>query len=307
MERMKHLSIAELAALADPAMDAAARNAAQAHIEECAPCRARMASLMTLRSALAAAPGRPLLSTPAIGPECVPTEDMDGYLGGTLPVEARNRYAAHVAGCGECFARAAYFESSAARMTRAMLSPVAAPPRFLAAVAPGLAKQHRKESTGESIAARAARWFVSPIPAYALAAAMLALMLASNGAREVIDLNSQTAFVIYERPLASGPSFGFSDAGRKVDETPARLFVTREGGRAVFTWAAVEGAKEYHFVLEELAPTGPREIHRAAAAAPRVEVDDDKLEPGRAYRWRVAGSIGDERIFAAAGQFTLAR
>ncbi|MBI4829541.1 MAG: zf-HC2 domain-containing protein [Nitrospinae bacterium] len=304
---MKHLSIEELAALADPAMEAASRKTAMAHMESCAPCRARLASLMTLRSALGGAPTRPLLSTPAPGPECVPTEEMGDYLGGRLTADMRERFAAHVAGCDECFGRAAYFESAAARMTRATLQAVETPPRFLAAVAPGLAKRGRAEPVGESMSARVRRWFASPLPAYAAAAAMLVLMLSSNGAREVIDLNSQTAFAIYERPLASGPSFGFSDAGRKVDETPARLFVTRTGGRVVFTWAAVEGAKEYHFVIEELAPSGPREIHRAAALAPRAEVDGEALEPGRAYRWRVAGSIGDERIFAAAGQFTLAR
>ncbi|MBI5816103.1 MAG: hypothetical protein HZB29_10910 [Nitrospinae bacterium] len=306
---MSHLTIAELLRYADPELDESSRVQARGHLEGCHTCRRRFASLMTMRSALFNVSPK-LSSAEELTPSCVPVELMGDYIGARLPQAERAAYSAHMAECDLCFDRAAFFVTSSVRMTEGVLGMAATPARYREAVAP----VKRKIAAGKSVSIwdMLGRWVASPVPAYAFAAALLLFMVfgqAGGGAGKIVALDMDKAFIVYEQPEQAAPSFGFSDAGRKVGESPANLSVdvAGRGGKVRFAWNPVDGAADYNFILMEVSARGVHEIYETKTAEPSVSLDEGKLAAGRVYRWKISGSARDNKVFAAIGQFAYAK
>ncbi|MDH5638356.1 MAG: hypothetical protein OEZ04_07690 [Nitrospinota bacterium] len=304
----RHLSMVELLMFQDPALPQKEREPLSDHINTCAPCREKVISLLTLRSALILAPEdvKPLELTA----RCVPTEVLGDFLGGRLPDLDWRAYSAHTDGCDICFERAAYFSHSSVKMTEGVLRVEPTPLKFLQAVAPGMTS---KAPTTEALPSRETksalilRWVTSPIPAYAFAATLLLFLAFGGKGPQAMDLGSHQSFTIYEPATSPGPSFGFSDAGRKVGQANAGLTVKTRRGAVDFSWDSVEGASEYRIVINEMDPSGSREILNIKTFQPGASVDLDNFGQGRAYRWSVNGVQQDRNMFSATGQFAISK
>lgn len=304
------LSIASAIAFAGKALDDDRVKEISAHLAVCEKCRGFFAAMQTLRSA-----GDALVSgTPAdavasdeIAAACVPTETMGDYLGGRLPEEERLAFSAHVAECDQCFDRAAHFMASSARMTRGLLEMETTPRKFRDAVAP---REAQAPSVFAAVRDILRRVVSSPVPAYAFAGVILLVMITGKMGGTggyVVPLDSDKAYSIYEKPETGGPTFGFSDAGRKVGESGSGLTVERIGkdGRVEFRWNAVKDAEDYSLMIMEITPRGPREIFDTKTPDTSAKVDSALFTKGKAYRWRVTATGGNGRVFVAVGQFAL--
>lgn len=304
------LSIATAFAFAGKALDDDRVAQVAAHLAACEKCRGLFTAMQTLRSA-----GASLVSnTPADSAAsdetpatCVPTETMGDYLGGRLPEDERLAYSTHVAQCGQCFDRAAHFTVSSARMARGMLEMAPTPKRFRDAVAPRYAQAPWVFAAVRDILRRVVS---SPVPAYAFAAVILLVMITGKmGGRGgfVIPLESDKVYSIYEKPETGGPTFGFSDAGRKVGEAGAGLTVERivKDGRVEFRWNTVKDATDYSLMIMEITPRGPKEVFDTKTPDTAAKVDTTLFVKGKAYRWRVTATGENGRVFVAVGQFAL--
>jgi anti-sigma factor RsiW len=302
--------MADAVAFAGKALDDDRVTQVAAHLAVCEKCRGLFTAMQTLRSA-----GASLVSnTPAdsvasdeIAVGCVPTETMGDYLGGRLPEDERIAYSTHVAQCGQCFDRAAHFTASSARMARGMLETGPTPQRFRDAVAPRDAQAPWVFAAVRDILRRVVS---SPVPAYAFAAALLFVMITGKmGGRGgvVVPLESDKVYSIYEKPETGGPTFGFSDAGRKVGETGAGLTVGRivKDGRVEFRWNTVKDAADYSLMIMEITPRGPKEVFDTKTPDASAKVDATLFVKGKAYRWRVTATGENGRVFVAVGQFAL--
>lgn len=303
------LSIADAVAFAGKGLDDDRIKEISAHLAVCGKCRGLFTAMQTLRSAgaaLVSGTTADAMASDEITDACVPTETMGDYLGGRLPERERNAYSAHVAECGQCFDRAAHFTVSSARMARGLLEMEPTPHRFRDAVAP---RNARIPSVFVAVRDVLRRVVSSPIPAYAFAAVVLFVMMTGRvggpvGA--VIPLDSDKSYSIYEKPETSGPTFGFSDAGRKVGETGAGLTVERvNDGRVEFRWNTVKDAADYSLMIMEITPRGPKEVFDTKTPDTYVKVDSTLFTKGKAYRWRVTTTGENGRVFVAVGQFAL--
>ena len=106
---------------------------------------------------------------------------------------------------------------------------------------------------------------------------------------DISKLAHDENFSFYEEPDQSGPSFGFSDAGRKVGQSEAALNVEKTGDDIRFSWNRVEGAKSYSFSLLELTPAGPREVLTTGVEKTEITVEASRFAPATAYHWVVRG------------------
>lgn len=295
MADMRHLETAELLAFADPSLKEKERAGAREHMEQCEKCRSAYISLMTLRSAMRSAAGRPRALTLSEG--CVPVELMGDFLGGRLPPADSEVYSAHAAECDTCFERAAWFTRSAVRMTEGVLRTGPTPERFKKAVAPGA-----REAASLPWRGAVLRWVRSPVPAYAFAASLILFLLFwPGGHKGVIDIGSDAVYSIYERPERIGPAFGFADSGRKTGEAPAGLMASASGTGLSFRWAPVEGAKEYSLVLTELGGETEK-VYKTKTASPEASIPTGVIAENRAYTWKVTAET-DGGIYIASGRF----
>ncbi|MDH5679634.1 MAG: hypothetical protein OEZ55_02435 [Nitrospinota bacterium] len=308
VETQKHMSLAELVMFQDPALEQKTREPLANHIKECAICREKVISLLTLKSAFSSA--REVITSMELTGDCVPTEVMGDFLGGRLPEQEWQAYSRHTDMCDTCFERIAYFSYSSVKMTEGVLRMEPTPQKFLQAVAPGLIQSAPKTDIRpirEAIKDRVARWIASPIPAYAFAATLLLFLAFGGKGPQAVDLGSHQTFTIYEPPTSPGPSFGFSDAGRKVGQAQADMKVNVRRGVVSFSWQGVEGAQNYRLVIKEIDPSGSKEVLNLDTVQPGATVDLDTLRQGRAYRWSVHGVQPDNNIFTATGQFAIAK
>lgn len=303
------LSMADAVAFAGKALDEDRVKQVCAHLAVCEKCRGLFTAMQTLRSAGASlVTGIPAdaLASDEIAVGCVPTETMGDYLGGRLPEDERTAYSAHVAQCGQCFDRATHFMASSARMARGMLEMETTPQRFRDAVAPRIAQAPSIVAATLDILRRVVS---SPIPAYAFAGVILFVMITGKmGERggAVIPLDSDKSYSIYEKPETGGPTFGFSDAGRKVGETGAGLTAERvKDGRVEFRWNTVKDAADYSLMIMEITPRGPKEVFDTKTPDTSAKVDSSLFVKGKAYRWRVTAMGERGRVFVAVGQFAL--
>jgi len=301
---MRHPKLSELVAYTDPGMEDDARARVRAHLGFCDRCMDRLISLQTFGTAVRTKSES--ISKPfELTEECVPTELMGDFLGDRLPPVERDDYSAHVSDCDICFERAAYFTHSSAKMAEGVLHMEKTPQRYIKAVDKAFEETKpgpRKITTLGLLQSYLSR----PVTAYALAASVLFFIAYTNVYKRagIVSLDSNHVFTVYEAPRQSGPSFGFSDAGRKLGEIDAGLYVKQTGGgQVVFGWKHVKGAGEYRFSLVELRPTTPLEIHSVKTSYPGVTIGKSFLQVGKAYRWRVTGEKGPDKIFIATGQF----
>jgi len=301
---MTHLKLADLLVFSGEPVEDEERKIIQGHLNSCPLCRSRLISFNTYRSALFEIPDN--LAPFELTDKCVPTELMGDFLGGRLPESEFAEYSSHTDGCDLCFERAAFFTHSSVKMAEGAFHIPATPDKFILAVAPK--KVARKDPPKLSLAIKVRRFFTSPAPAYSLAVCLLVLMVFWNrgGPREIIDLDSGGLFTIYEKPLQSGPSFGFSDAGRRIGETDAGLNVEKTSdGRLQFSWKPVEGAEEYHFSISEAKANDTGELFARNTATPPVMLDISAIKTGKAYRWSVRGETGADKVFSATGLFAV--
>jgi hypothetical protein len=303
------LSMADAIVFAGKALDDDRGKEVCAHLAVCEKCRGLITAMQTLRSAggeLVAGTPKDALASDEISAGCVPTETMGDYLGGRLPEDERIAYSAHVADCGQCFDRAAHFMMSSAQMARGMLEMETTPQRFRDAVAP---REVHAPSVFTAVRDILRRAVSSPIPAYAFAGVILFVMITGRAGGQggaVIPLDSDKSYSIYEKPETGGPTFGFSDAGRKVGETGAGLTVERiKDGRVEFRWNTVKDAGDYSLMIMEITPRGPKEVFDTKTPATTATVDTTLFGKGKAYRWRVTATGENGHVFVAVGQFAL--
>ncbi len=301
---MMHPKLSELIAYTDPGMEDDARERVRAHLGFCAQCMDRLISLQTFRTAVRT-DGESVIRPFELTQECVPTEIMGDFLGNRLPRAERDSYSEHVVDCDICFERAAYFTRSSEKMAEGTLHMEKTPQRYIKAVDKTF--EETKPNPRKTTTVDLLRSFMSrPITAYALAASFVFFLAYTNiyNRAHIVKLDSSQVFTLYEAPKQSGPSFGFSDAGRKLGVIEAGLYVKLTGdGQVVFGWKHVKGSDEYHFSLVELRPTTPLEIHNVKTSYPGVTIGKSFLQSGKAYRWRVTGEKGPGKIFVATGQF----
>ena len=301
---MKHMMLNELLAYADSSLTESGRRKIAAHVSTCEACRKRFVSLQTLKNSVRHVP--PPLEDFILTTSCVPTEEMGDFLGKRLPDQLRETYISHVAACEMCFERAAYMSSETARMTEGVLSMTPTSEKYKNAVLP---KHVTMPDVREkvSLLKTTKKWLSSPVPAYALAATLLFFVATNFSGGKVGGGISKLAhdenFSFYEEPAQSGPSFGFSDAGRKVGQSEAELDLEKTGDGVHFSWNKVKGAKRYSFSLSELTPTGPKEVLTTRVENAEITVEMSKFTPATAYLWVVRGSADEKTVFTAAGQF----
>ena len=303
---MSHLGLPDILAFGDPALKKEKRDEIGRHMETCGKCRTLYVSLWTFRTALRSLPDRvePLELTDA----CVPWDLMGDFLGGRLPEPESAAYSGHVAECDACFERAAFFTRSSVRMTEGTLKAGRTPERFKEAVVGRKITRDERKTGAASVRETIRRWIHSPIPAYAFAASVVLFLLfgPAGGGFKVVDIGSEASFSIYEKPRQAGPSFGFSDSGRKMGEIEAGFGVTEaSGGRLRFSWKPVNGADEYAFRLAEITPGGLKEIFSTTVRAPEVLAPPGAAAHGKAYKWTVAGATASGRVFTGSGQFAI--
>jgi len=301
-----HLDLARIIMYVDPALSTKDRAPLAEHIKNCRVCSEKVISLLTLRSSFAMTPEE--VKSLELTPDCVPLDLLSDFLGGRLAGMEMEKYSSHLDDCDLCFERAAYFSHSSVKMTEGVLRIERTPIKFLEAVAPGLSPSSSRQmviAARQSLGRRIAEWIASPIPAYAFAATLLFFLAFGGGKPSVVDLGAHKTFSIYEPPTAPGPSFGFSDAGRKVGEADAGLAVSVKGGIVNFQWNAVQGVDEYRLIITEMDLAGPREVYNSKTAEPGATMDINSFGQGRAYRWSVNGVRPDKNIFTATGQFAI--
>jgi hypothetical protein len=301
-----HLILAELIAYGDPGCDDSRRGEIATHMTECERCRKTFASLMTFKNALGAVPET--FPVYEMSPQCIPIETMGDFLGRRLPPSEQSYLALHIVECDGCFERAAYSARETVKMAEGALFTPPTPQRFLDAVI------HNGTQTAPSPATQPGigwidalgRLFTSPVPAYAFAAILLIFLTFKPGGPDgLTPLTTDSSFTLYQQPEHVGPSFGFSDAGKKIGEQPADLNVHIDGEQLQFDWTAVEGASGYAFSLVELASSGPVEIYESKVENPVVTLPRDLIKNSVAYQWKIQGATANATLFTANAQFTL--
>ncbi len=318
-DNKNHLSSAKLIAYADPAIKKDERLEIASHMEACVSCRDRFISLQKLKNSLRSVK-QPVDFYATPGAECLPTELMGDFLGHRLPSEEHSVWSTHVGECDVCFERAAFMADSTMKMFEGALKMEPTPERFKRAVLP---KQRVINNRGVEwpFIGNIKDWFASPLPAYAFASVVFLFLLFGpkpNG-ENLISLDSDNNFTFFERPAQSGPSFGFSGAGKRVGEEIAGLLVEESGanGDLRFRWNEVENfsGSEYSFLLFEMAPDGMRDIVGFKVKGNETLVEAKHLRKGAVYRYKVSGvrphsgetKGGPESVFFATGQFTIVK
>lgn len=300
---MKHMTLEELVSYADPSLAESDRRKVAAHFSSCPQCRKRFISLQTFKNAVSQIPAP--LEDLVLTADCVPTELMGDFLGRRLQEKEQETFSAHVATCEICFERAAFMTSETVKMTEGVLAMRPTPDHFKNAVLPERKSVAVKKKKISFIDA-ASRWFTSPIPAYAFAAVLLLFLVIGKTGPDggFINLAQDSSFSFYEQPAQSGPSFGFSDAGRKVGEKPADLDMEKTaGGDLLFSWEAIEEVATYYFTLFKITASGPLEVYEASVEDNEVIVPMKSITDKTAYRWKVSGITDKNILFSATGHF----
>ncbi|VAX16387.1 hypothetical protein MNBD_NITROSPINAE02-33 [hydrothermal vent metagenome] len=305
-DNMEHLIWADLLAYGDPSLKDNERELVATHMKSCPTCRDRYISIQSLRGALKKTP--PPFIPFDLTIDCIPEELLGDFLGSRLPSSEQNIYSNHTIACDICFERAAYLSWAGAKMAEGSLAMNPTPERYKAAILNRAPAESEAPRPSFSVWNIASRWIKSPVPAYAFAASLAFFVFfgAFGGQEGVVPLTDDQVFTLYEKPSHSGPSFGFSDAGRKVGEVEAGLTVNREDdGRFRFGWKPVEGASDYNFYLTRLDTAGADNFFDTKTALTEVYTGANTLSPGSVYTWRVTGSTQTGDIFVARGQFAL--
>jgi len=277
---MKHLSPRELLeAVSNP-------HTSVAHLKYCGVCAERLAALKEIESASENARFGAAESTE----ECYPTMELAEYLRGGD--ERRSEIKTHLERCDACFEAAAYYYSESELMWAAE---VKTPEKYRRAALDLVPAENWWR-----------KWIIVPLPAYATALTLWAVMLLTPSVARVVLVKESAFFTLFEKRFDTMPYFYFSGEGEKVGSQLSGMRIISTRGEMTFRWNPVDGADSYYVLLQEIVDGVPAKIREMETTRPTVTLPSDGFKPDATYRWIAAGSVAENRYFQGKMEFRIA-
>lgn len=311
---MKHLTDSEIIRYLEGRTESSRGEDVTEHLVSCGECEKRVLFYHEIEKTLGSgAVGEPELVRSA---GCLSDEDLALYMDEQSGAPFRDRFRDHVQTCDACFERIA-FAGRSMRETVPMGKEPVPTPAFLREQAVerlcGKGAVSKKERALGKWADRLGDMtdrlfapFRSPVPAYALAAAMVALLIVNvtlrSGGLKNLEPNPQ--FNLYQSRDVGGEGFSFGDSVKEVGIMPAQMaVVTGKDGRVQFQWNPLNDVDSYKITLIKRSASGDEKVLEKEIPAPEFSVSEDFFDKRVPYRWTVSGRLKDGTRFVGASQF----
>lgn len=139
-----------------------------------------------------------------------------------------------------------------------------------------------------------------PLPAYALAGAILLLMAASLLTRESVVNYPGPA------PLSTKGEDAFGFSSQRAGSLEMRVEEGWFSSQLTFHWGKVRGLSgSYKLTLREVSNEGEREVISAEPTGQSFSYPKGKLKRGHRYEWEISGKLKDGSSFSARSGFIL--
>lgn len=139
-----------------------------------------------------------------------------------------------------------------------------------------------------------------PLPAYALAGALLLLLAASLFTRESVVNYPSPA------PLSTQGEETFGFSSQRSGSLEMRVEEGWFSSQLTFHWGKVrELSGRYKLTLLEVTDQGERQVVSAELAGQSFSCPKGKLKRGRRYEWEISGRLKDGSSFSARSGFIL--
>jgi hypothetical protein len=276
----------------------------EAHVATCPGC----ARIDAAAKAFGDSVGRAFTSQER-SQDCPPVWEIASLVNGETPAESRPDLSAHMTGCDACRDEAARFFLTMNHPVPALEVPEEWERKAVSRIAVDLATKSsvdpiRREPTRTVPDRRTFRdrflgFFVSPLPAWGLAAATLAALafvLTQDRGRVVVVPSSER--VVFRESGIPGATMGFM--GSADEKAWEGMKAVSSGGRILFRWKPVPGAQAGEFVLME-AGTGRAVARMASLSSPEAAIDQALVAKGKLYRWSVRGATIEGKSYEYTG------
>jgi len=173
-----------------------------------------------------------------------------------------------------------------------------------AEVSPSVTDAVRSESVRPDTSRRTFRErffapFLSPLPAWGLAAAAvaaLAFVLTQERGRVVVVPSSER--IVFRESGIPGATMGFM--GSADEKAWEGMKAVSSGVRILFRWKPVPGAQAREFVLTEDG-AGRIVAHMASLSSPEAAIEKALVAKGKLYRWSIHGMTVEGKAYEYTG------
>jgi len=270
--------------------------------EGCPVCEKTARLFQTMKVALQGAflPGAEATGT------CPEEPDLFDAFEGRGDAAWRGPILNHAAGCACCFDRLAfYFKASEAMQSRA--GALVELPSWLeeratqASFAPAASLRETMMRFFQDILL----FLKSPVAGYCFAAVLLCVLLVGRpSSREPLINLSPSSQLTVVTPGQGG--YGFQGGDEDSEKTlPLKGMTARSigGGKILFSWPVIEGARETRFALFRIRKGRPTMLIDKKIRENRLAVDSGNLPKNSLYRWQLTGTLTGERKFYTSAEF----
>jgi hypothetical protein len=219
---------------------------------------------------------------------------------GELLPDISTRLSAHIKDCGYCTERAAVYYKALECEEKNVEIPSHWKQKAVSAIASEEIAAEKKVSLFQKVSSFFQN--LSPVPAYAVAAAAIALLILTTVTKKekIITLASSERITIRESEIPS--AFGFMGSGETRE---VRYMEILQKDRAIlFNWKSINGAEKYAFSLKDKAQ-GRVVYSQTTETDTKVSVKKDMLIKNNLYSWLITGKSTDGKYFEYTGEFML--
>lgn len=284
---MKHLSLREMVEVLNG-------GGSMEHLDSCGICVKRIAAIKEFQQNVS---GAAFLEGRG-GSGCLSLDEIAVLIDGD-EVEENEAKREHLQNCDYCFENAAYYHSESEAMKREEIPET--PPAYLRAGVNILPVRKRKAKKSSWLK----RYILYPLPAYATAVILWFFIFFTPPQIDVEVISGGSQYILFSNLDATRPYFYFGKTGEQIGALPALMKIKPAGSELEFQWKAVEGALEYHFILQDVTTVAPRTLLQLKTAETQVTIPSERISPERIYRWIVAGGLPGDRHFVGEVDFRL--
>lgn len=148
-------------------------------------------------------------------------------------------------------------------------------------------------------------FITSPLPAYALAAASIAILIWNVAPERSKIVSIASTQKITYKDIDSSASFGFM-GGAETKEFNG-MEVRKDKGELVFKWRPMKGASVSEFVLRKKGVNRDTTVAELRIYGDKVSLPDDQIILNERYEWSILGVTEDGRSFEASAEFVLSK
>jgi len=311
---MRHLTETEIIQYVEGGLAIPLGDQITEHVVSCEECEQKIFLFHELKKTL----GSDLVGDVELvrGEDCLSEEDLSGYLEKSLEANLHNKFHNHIKGCEACFERLA-FASRAIKDASPLGKEPAPTPAWMKQQAVERLAGSTNQTVGElslgglasTIRAAAGNLFGpmrSPVPAYALAGVMIALLVINlslpSGGLKNLEPNPQ--FSLYQSRDVGSEGFSFGDSMEEIGILPAQMTVVTENkGKVQFQWNPLKEVDSYRIKLIKRSSTGDEKVLERVLGSPEFSLSENFFEKRVPYRWTVSGTLKDGTHFVGASQF----